>query len=64
MSESKDSKIVLDGPYEHADFADPKWVDYTKKEIGLDAEGSEFSARARKKKRIYKRKKTEKKPDA
>ena len=62
MSESKDSKIILDGPYEHADFADPKWVAHTKKEIGLDVESAEFSARARKKKRIYKRKKPEDKP--
>ena len=63
MKESKD-KIVLDGPYEHADFGDPKWIEYIKKELGFDSEDSEFSARARKKKRIYKRKKTEKKPDA
>jgi hypothetical protein len=63
MSESKDKQIILDGPYSQADFGDPKWIEHTKRELGIE-EPSEFSARARKKKRIYKRKKSDPKPSA
>jgi hypothetical protein len=51
--------IVDDFSKELRDLADA--ID---EEANADVESSEFSARARKKKRIYKRKKTEKKPDA
>jgi len=39
-------------------------IPYFVESLPLKEEASEFSARARKKKRIYKRKKTEKKSDA
>ena len=64
MSASKDKRIILDGPYADADFSDPKWLAHTKRELGLSEESAEFSARARKKKRIYKRKKSDPKPSA
>lgn len=62
MSESKDKSVVFDGPEAFPNFDDPKWIAKKIKELGLDKEDLEFSARARKKKRIYKRKKPEDKP--
>lgn len=61
MSESKDNPGMLDGPDAFPDFGDPAWIAKMEKELGSDPQDSEFSVRARKKKRIYKRKKTEKK---
>ncbi len=62
MKDSKDIGIVIDGEGVFGDFGNPEWVAALLKKA--EAQKSEFSARARKKKRIYKRKKTEKKPDA
>ena len=62
MSASKDN--ILDGPNAFPDFANPEWIAKMEKELGLSEEPSEFSARARKKKRIYKRKKSDPKPFA
>jgi hypothetical protein len=64
MSESKDNPGMLDGPDAFPDFGNPAWIANMEKELGLDLQDAEFSARARKKKRIYKRKKTEKMPNA
>jgi hypothetical protein len=64
MSESKDNPAMLDGPNAFPDFGDPAWIAKMEKELGLDPQDSEFSARARKKKRIYKRKKPEDKQTA
>ena len=55
---------MLDGPNAFPDFGDPAWIAKMEKELGLDPQDSEFSVRARKKKRIYKRKKPEAKPTA
>ena len=62
MSEPKDN--ILDGPNAFPDFADPKWIAKMEKELGPSAESTELSERARKKKRIYKRKKSDPKPTA
>lgn len=64
MKEAEASEGVLDGEDAFPDFLDPEWRARNRKEAGLEPENSEFSIRARKKKRIYKRKKTEKKLDA
>lgn len=64
MKEPETIEGILDGKDAFPDFLDPEWRARNRKEAGLEPEDSEFSARARKKKRIYKRKKTEKKPDA
>jgi hypothetical protein len=65
MRESKDSTVVFDGAEAFPDFANPKWIAKKKKEHGLEGvEATEMSARARKKKRIYKRKKADPKPTA
>ena len=62
MKDSKDIGIVIDGEGVFGDFGNPKWVAEMLKKA--EARKSEFSARARKKKRIYKRKKPEDKPTA
>jgi hypothetical protein len=59
MSESKNKSILLDGEDTFPDFGNQKWVAAMQKKYSQDKEPSEFSARARKKKRIYKRKKTQ-----
>jgi hypothetical protein len=64
MSDTKYSLSVLDGPDAFPDFGNPEWIARIKKEAESQDTGSEFSARSRKKKRIYKRKKSEQKPDA
>lgn len=62
MSDSEKIVVVLDGENAFPDFADPDWrAKMIKKANDRKAE---FSARARKKKRIYKRKKEADKPTA
>jgi hypothetical protein len=62
MKDSKEIVIAIDGEDPMPDFANPKWVaDILKKS---EQKKSELSARARKKKRIYKRKKADPKPTA
>ena len=62
MKDSEEIVIVIDGEDPMPDFANPKWVAEILKKS--EQKKSEFSARARKKKRIYKRKKTPAKPSA
>jgi hypothetical protein len=70
MQDFKKKPAMLDGPGAFADFGNPKWVAEMRRRAKAAGaklseetkEGpTELSARARKKKRIYKRKKTEKK---
>jgi hypothetical protein len=61
MSESKDKSILLDGEDAFPDFGNHKWVAAMRiKYADNSGENTEMSARARKKKRIYKRKNTKK----
>jgi hypothetical protein len=62
MKESEEIVIVIDGEKPTPDFGNPEWVAGILKKS--EAKKSEFSARARKKKRIYKRKKSDLKPSA
>jgi hypothetical protein len=73
MQNSEDNFIVLDGENAFPDWGNPEWIaDLVKKAKAAgvkfpdeaEQEPSELSARARKKKRIYKRKKSDPKPSA
>ena len=73
MQNSEDNFIVLDGENAFPDLGNPEWVAKLVARAKADGvkfpeegkgEPSEFSVRARKKKRIYKRKKPEDKATA
>jgi hypothetical protein len=73
MQDFKKSAAMLDGPGAFADFGNPEWVAEMRRQAKAAGaklseetkEGpTEFSERARKKKRIYKRKKPEDKATA
>jgi len=74
MQDSNNNPSMLDGPGSFADFGNPKWVAEMRRqakaagaklaEQSEEAAPTELSARARKKKRIYKRKRVEKAPEA
>jgi hypothetical protein len=62
MSELKDKGVVIDAEIPFPGFNDPKWVAAMREKYAVKSEdNTEMSVRARKKKRIYKRKKAEKK---